>query len=315
MIQKKLSTVSKRGYIYRYLLIIKKLKAKPYASFNELHAYLEHQLIYLQMQDDLLDIGFSKRTFQRDLKEIRNIFGIDIEYSNAYKGYYIVQDQAENLNFQRMMEAFDVFNSLKIANDLTPYIHLEKRKPQGSEHLYGLLHAIRNRLQIRFTYKKFWDDDISQRTAEPYVLKEFKNRWYIMAKDRKDNVVKSFGLDRISNLEITSAKFIYPEDNIVEESYRYCFGIEGPSLEEPETILLSFDPIQGKYLKSLPLHHTQKIVLDNTEETRLQLKLHITRDFIMELLSFGGYVKVLAPQSLAEDVKAAHQEAIELYNE
>jgi predicted DNA-binding transcriptional regulator YafY len=305
--------MSKRGYISRYLLIIKKLKAKPYSSFDELHSYMEHQLSYLQMQDDLLEIGFSKRTFQRDLREIRNVFGIDIEYSKENKGYYILQDHAENMNFQRMMEAFDVFNSLKIANDQTPYIHLEKRRPQGSEHLYGLLHAIRNRLQVRFTYKKFWDDDISQRTIDPYVLKEFRNRWYIMAKDHKDNVVKSFGLDRISNLEITSAKFTYPEDNTIERSYRYCFGIEGPSLEEPEIIILSFDPIQGKYIKTLPLHHTQEIIADNEEETRLQLKLHITHDFIMELLSFGGYVKVLAPASLAEAVKAAHQDAIELY--
>ena len=90
------------------------------------------------------------------------------------------------MNFQRMMEAFDMFNSLNLAQDLTPFIHLEKRRPQGTENLYGLLHAIKNRLQIKFTYQKFWEEELSQRLAEPYALKEFKNRWYIMAKDSKD---------------------------------------------------------------------------------------------------------------------------------
>jgi N-dimethylarginine dimethylaminohydrolase len=72
--------MSKRGYISRYLLIIKKLKVKTYSTYEDLQAYIDRQFDYLQMQDDNLHIGFSKRTFQRDIREIRNIFGIDIEY-------------------------------------------------------------------------------------------------------------------------------------------------------------------------------------------------------------------------------------------
>jgi predicted DNA-binding transcriptional regulator YafY len=195
--------MSKRGYISRYLLILKKLKVNPYSSYEALKAYMENQFEYLQMQDDHLQIGFSKRTLQRDLKEIRNVFGIDIEYSKPNKGYFIIQNENENMNFQRMMEAFDMFNSLNLAQDLTPYIHLEKRKPQGTENLYGLLHAIKNKLKIKYTYHKFWDEEFSQRLVEPLALKEFKNRWYIIANDDKDNEIKTFALDRISELEIT----------------------------------------------------------------------------------------------------------------
>ncbi len=125
--------MSKRGYISRYLLILKKLKAKPYSTYEELQAYIENQFDYLQMLDDSLQVGFSIRTFQRDVKEIRNIFGIDIEYSKSKKGYFISQNEREHMNFQRMMEAFDLFNSLNLAQDLTPFIHLEKRRPQGTE--------------------------------------------------------------------------------------------------------------------------------------------------------------------------------------
>ncbi len=295
--------MSKRGYISRYLLILKKLKVKPYSTYEELQTYIENQFDYLQMQDDTLNIGFSKRTLQRDLKEIRNVFGIDIEYSKSQKGYFISQNENENMNFQRMMEAFDMFNSLNLAQNLTPFIHLEKRRPQGTENLYGLLHAIKNRLQVKFIYQKFWDEEISQRLVEPYALKEFKNRWYIIAKDSKDNNIKSFALDRLTNLEITNQTYQYPGNYSIEQSYRYCFGIISPNDEEPQDIILSFDPFQGKYIKTLPLHDTQQVLVDNDEEMKIKLRLCLTHDLVMELLSFGDNMKVIEPKSLAGQIK------------
>ena len=278
--------MSKRGYISRYLLILK---------------------------NDSLEINFSKRTLQRDIKEIRSLFGVDIEYSKANKGYFISQSEVENMNFQRMLEAFDMFNSLNLAQDLTPFIHLEKRRPQGTENLYGLLHAIKNRFQIKFTYQKFWDEEISQRIADPYALKEFKNRWYIMARDNKDDRIKSFALDRLTNLFITNRKYKLSESYNIEESFRYCFGIISPDDMEPQEIILSFDPFQGKYIKSLPLHNTQEILIDSDKEFQIKLKLCVTHDLIMELLSFGDNMKVLQPKSLIKEVKTAHQNAFKQY--
>ncbi len=305
--------MSKRGYISRYLLILKKLKVKPYSTYEELHGYIDNQFEYLQMQDDSLNIGFSKRTLQRDIREIRNTFGIDIEYSTKEKGYFISQGEMENMNFQRMIEAFDMFNSLNLAQDLTPFIHLEKRRPQGTENLYGLLHAIKNKFQIKFAYQKFWEDEISQRTVEPYALKEFKNRWYILAKDSKDGNIKSFALDRLKNLEITNRTFEFPKTYNIEENYHYCFGIISPNDEEPQEIILSFDPFQGKYIKTLPLHDTQQVLVDTEDELQIKLKLFVTYDLIMELLSFGDKMKVLEPKSLAKEIKEAHQKAVSQY--
>lgn len=305
--------MSKRGYISRYLLILKKLKVKPYSTYEELQAYIENQFDYLQMQDDTLNIGFSKRTLQRDLKEIRNVFGIDIEYSKTNKGYYISQSETENMNFQRMIEAFDMFNSLNLAQDLTPFIHLEKRRPQGTENLYGLLHAIKNKRKIKFTYRKFWEEEVSKRLVEPYALKEFRNRWYIMAKDSNENTIKSFALDRLANLEITSQPYQYPDNYSIEQKYRFCFGIISPNDEEPQDIILSFDPFQGKYIKTLPLHETQEVLADNNQETRIKLKLCLTHDLFMELLSFGDNMKVVEPKRLADEIKEAHKKAYKQY--
>ena len=305
--------MSKRGYISRYLLILKKLKVKPYSTYEELQIYIENQFDFLQMQDDTLNVGFSKRTLQRDIKEIRNVFGIDIEYSKTNKGYYISQSETENMNFQRMIEAFDMFNSLNLAQDLTPFIHLEKRRPQGTENLYGLLHAIKNKLKIKFTYQKFWEEELSQRIVEPYALKEFKNRWYVLAKDSKDNNIKSFALDRLTNLEITTQHYQYPDNYSIEQSYRYCFGIISPNGSDPQDIILSFDPFQGKYIKTLPLHETQQVLVDNDKETRIKLKLCLTHDLVMELLSFGDNMKVIEPKAFADEIKQAHKNAFKQY--
>lgn len=307
--------MSKRGYISRYLLILKKLKSKSYCSFEEIQEYIERQVDFLQMQDDSLMVGFSKRTFQRDLKEIRTNFGIDIEFSRSMKGYFIVQNDSENMNFQRMLEAFDLFNSLNVSQDLKPYIHLEQRTPVGTENLFGLIHAIKNHFQIEFLHKKFWEDQTKFRKVEPYALKEFKNRWYLVAKDLADDSLKTFGLDRISELQITGLKFIDPVNFDVREKFRFFFGIISPNELLPEEIILSFDPDQGRFIKSLPLHSTQEVVLENENEFRIKLKICITRDFVMELLSFGDTVKVIQPSSLKASIIEIYKNAISQYND
>jgi len=144
-------------------------------------------------------------------------------------------------------------------------------------------------------------------------LKEFKNRWYIIAKDLSDNNVKTFALDRLTNLEITNKKFEIPKAYNIEERFKYCFGIINPKDEEPKEIILSFDSFQGKYIKTLPLHETQQILIDNEDELQIKLKLCITHDLIMELLSYGDNMKVLKPKSLANKIKKVHFNAFKQY--
>ena len=298
--------MSKRESIARYNLIIKKLRKQP-ADFEQISTYLS-------LESELQEYNFnvSKRTFQRDLDDIRSLYNIDIVYDFSRKVYFIDLEEQPELN-ERILEAFDTFNALNITDRLSNYIHFEKRRPQGTENLYGLLHAIKNKVQISFSYKKFWEDEMSQRTAEPYALKEFKNRWYVLANDLKDNKVKSFALDRLTELEITRKKFQLPIDFDVNEHYKYCFGIISPNEHQPQEVILSFDPFQGKYIKTLPLHESQVILKDHEEELLIKLTLFLTHDFLMEILSYGDNVKVIQPESLIEELKASYENALKLY--
>lgn len=169
-------------------------------------------------------------------------------------------------------------------------------------------------MQIRYEYSKFWGEEgQEQRHADPYALKEFKNRWYLIALDHKDKKIKTFALERISALEITDRKFEYPHSFNVEENYKYSFGIVGPNANAPEQIILAFTPMQGRYVKSLPLHASQQIILENEQELQVQLTLFVTHDLLMELLSFGDQVKVLKPDSLLQEMRKLLKEAYEQY--
>ncbi|MDP4267465.1 MAG: WYL domain-containing protein [Bacteroidota bacterium] len=305
--------MSKKGYLSRYFLILNKIRNTRYITLNEIVDYLKYKFENYSLDDDDLRVGISKRTIERDIREIRTLFNIDIDYCRQNKGYYISNDSSENMNFQRMIEAFELFNSLNIAEDLSNHVYPEKRRPLGTEHIYGIIHSIKNRFLIKFKYHKYWEDTPSYREAEPVALKEFRSRWYVMAKDIRDNKIKSFGLDRIYDLEITNHKFKRPENYNINEIYKNCFGIINPDDLKPEKIILSFDPIQGKYVKSFPLHESQEIITENDDELRISLNLKITHDFIMELLSYGAEMKVIAPESLKKELCNVYKEALKLY--
>jgi len=299
--------MSKRESITRYSLIIKKLRKNP-STFNEISDYL---LLESELQE--YNFNVSKRTFKRDIEDISSLYNIDIVYDFSRKVYYIDFDEQPEIN-ERIFEAFDTFNALNISDRLSDYIHFEKRRPQGTENLYGLLHAIKNKVQICFSYQKFWEDNITSRIVEPYALKEFKNRWYVLANDLKDNKVKSFALDRLTELEITNKKFQLPNNFNTNEHFKFSFGIISPNGHEPQEVILSFDPFQGKYIKTLPLHESQVILKDNEQELLIKLNLYLTHDFFMEVLSFGDNVKVIQPESLIADLKRTYKNVLKLYS-
>ena len=306
--------MSKRGYIYRYRLIIEKLKKQPYSSGEDLKNYISgHINLFVDVEPNNEERTISLRTLQRDFKEISQLFGIDIAYHKQEKGYYIEDTGPDETHFKRMMEAFDLFHSLHLSQKADEIVHFEKRRYLGgTEHFSGLVYAIQQRKIVEFNYYKFDDDIITERTAEPYALKEFKNRWYLLSKDLKDGQFKTFSLDRIHDLHITHKTYTYPRSLDIEERFRYCYGIICPNAGEPEDIILSFDAFQGQYLKTIPLHHTQQVLLDTEQDFRIQLKLFITWDFIQELLTMVGTFNVVQPESLMLQLKEKFDAGIRL---
>lgn len=280
----------------RQLLLISKLRIRP-RSFEEIESILE-----LESEITGYKLMVSQRTLQRDIQQIASLYNIEIKNDRSRNVYEIVYDGSDAYK-NRMMESFEMFNALNLSSSLEQHIIPEKRKPAGTENLHGLLHAIKNKLEIKFTHEKYWEaaEGITQRHVQPLAIKEARNRWYLIAKDHKDNEIKTFGLDRITNLDITRTPFTPPEDYKPEQAFQYCFGVIGLA-SKPEKVVLSFTVEQGKYIQSLPLHHTQKEIAVTENEYRIELFVHPTYDFVMELMSIGNQVKVLEPESLRDTV-------------
>jgi len=268
--------MSKREYILRYFSIIKKLRFTQEATFNEIEDYLNQE-----SNNTGYKLSISKRTFQRDLDEIRSLFNIDIKYHFSRKVYYIPEDEQLDNQNHRILESFDIMNALNMTNHISSYVLLENRRPLGTEHMNGLLHAIQNHIIVSYDYLKFWEDEPSHRTVEPYALKEFKGRWYLLAEDRKDHILKTFGLDRIHNLTFASSTFKPKISTVkIREQFQHCFGIINPEDAEPEKVELVFDAEQGQYIKTYPLHASQKITKENESEVNVSLNILITHVYI-----------------------------------
>ena len=117
-------------------------------------------------EDDLAHSGeyaevkpFSKRTLQRDINDIREIYHIDIQYNKSIKKYEIVEDN--DLYAQNLFEAFDVFRALQNHGNLSKLIAFDHRYPKGTshpagtQHLSTLLQAIKQKKQLQLHYYKF----------------------------------------------------------------------------------------------------------------------------------------------------------------
>lgn len=286
--------MAKRDFIKRHLLIIELLRKRP-STYEEILSYLNNN------QDQIgYQLEISQRTLQRDLKEIDSIWGIEITYNRSKQAYEIESEAyASDETIQRTLESFDLISALKQSRKVGKNIFLEKRKSYGSEHFNGIMYAIDHNLVITFDHLSFTKEP-SARRCIPKAIKETQNRFYLIAYDLDVKEFRNFGLERVANLVITTQKESSPKINI-EKAYQHAFGIE--RYEEAEKIVLRFDMQQKEYVKSLPFHHSQRIISEDKNYFTLELFIHPTHDFLLEIMRHGPICEVLEPAMLREQVR------------
>ncbi len=291
----------------RFIHIINKVERKPYISFDDLKKSFSEEI--------------SKNTLQRDIEAIKNS-GILIQYDRSRNGYYIDNEVNYDLStLWKFIDAYQTFTILENSNGFSDFVYPEKRRPSNVEHLNPFIDAIKKSQLVQFCYykhsnrnegflitnplhskhvfKSLAGDEKSFRMVAPYVLKEFRGLWYLIGKDEKDGKIKTFGLDRISEIKLIGRKFEKDKKFNIKEKYRDTFGIYTPDENsQAEEIILAFDAENGKYLKANPLHHSQNILVDTANEFRISLHIHITLDFLQEILTRTWSLRVISPDSL-----------------
>ena len=271
------------------------------ATYPEIADYLE-----TQFAEKGLELKFTERTFQRDKLAIADVFGIQISYSRKKNAHFIEEEELE-LSQESVFDQLLLVEAYRETKGKADVMFFEPRRARGLEHLNGLIHAITQKKVLSFTYQKFWENEKSSKVVMPYALKEFKNRWYLLAADYQAKnpsfFLKTYGLDRISDLNISNTSF-KREDVDIEKAYKNSFGIISTLGKETQEILLKFDREQANYVKALPLHHSQTVIAENEAETIFRVSLVPTYDFQREILSYGKRVQVLAPESFIQELKA-----------
>ncbi len=172
----------------------------------------------------------------------------------------------------------------------------------GNEHLESILEAIKKKLVLQFEYYNYIKDEKTVRRVHPYLLKEYRNRWYLIGKSELKNKVVTFGLDRISNLLILETQFSVETSFNPDYFFQHSIGITVFD-EEPQEIVIRTNNVLSKYLTSQPLHHSQKLnkVLENGDHL-FSYFLLITYELKMAILGYGSDCEVVAPLSLRNQI-------------
>ncbi len=316
--------MAKLEQIQRLLSIVELLRNKPNGiTFEETKDFLGKRF-----EEKGFELKFSEKTFKRDRNLIAEILGIESKYQKSLGTFSINHEELEQ-DSENSLEDVLLIEAYRKSKKNSKIILFEKREPKGLYHFTDFVVAIKKHRVISFVYQKFYENQPEKRVVVPYALKESQNRWYLLATDfsveNKKSVedflsknekpkIKSFGLDRVSDVEIHHKRQLR-YDVILAESFKNSFGVSSTLDQTPQEIVLSFTPHQGQYIKSLPLHHSQEIVTDNEKELRIKLTLCPTFDFTQEILAHGHNVTVISPESFQNELKQEIKKMLNNYSE
>lgn len=289
------------------LLILNKVRQTGrFIPKDELLDYVNHCM------DDRY--GYSRitaRTLERDLDDIDEFFGIRISYNRTKRGYFIRDDYSSyDERISELMMNFDLINAIDRDANLSTFVLAEHHRPRYSEWLIPLVRAIRGLHPVSFSYVDYRNDCREKPfSVNPHYLKESNRRWYLLAYD--GSVMKTFGVDRIRRLTTDDSRTFRRDTSInVSELFKDCYGLWNDPSIPVEDIELRYDALDGRFVKSDPIHHSQRILADTPDELRIALRLRITNDFVMELLSRSRSLEVIKPQHLRERIGRVYEEAL-----
>ena len=244
----------------------------------------------------------SERQFHRYTDAVEELFDIEIKYSRTQRGYVVADREGiDNMGMRKwLIQTFSVNNILHESQDLKNRILLEE-VPSGQQHLTTIVDAMRESVALSMTYHSFHREEPSTFEVEPYCVKLFEQRWYMLGKSEGYDELRLYALDRIKALEPTERKFKLPKKFDATKFFEDYYGIIiGDEDFDVEPVALKVDWWQSKYLRTLPLHHSQVEVECNEEYSIFEYRLCPSFDFQQKLLSMGDSVGVLAPVLLKD---------------
>ena len=272
--------------------------------------YKAKKITYEDINQRWLDNDMSEskplpiRTFHKWRQAIEEMFGLIIENENSGQYRYYIQN-SEELKSGSMRSW--LFNTLTVSNLMMDSVSIKDKVlfeeiPDGEQYLPVILESLKKNLVLSMTYQSYSRDEANTFEVEPYCLKAFKQRWYLVAHSPYLNKIMIYALDRVKWLGLTDKSFKYPKNFYPEEFFDDCFGIIADQKVKVETVKLKVSAGQANYFRSLTLHQTQKEIERTDEYSVFTVRLRPTFDFRQEVLSQGCDIEVLEPKWFRDEV-------------
>lgn len=293
--------------INKHTWLIETIRRRGFITFNELSNLWENDK---RMSDGK---ELSRTNFNRWRKAIFEQFGIRISCSKGGDYTYSISNPeviAKNELKKWMLDSFSVNLLLNEHIALKDRILVESI-PSGLDHLPTVLTAMKEGKKVEIDYHPFDRENSAKLKVEPYCIKLFEHRWYILGHNER-NKMRNYSLDRVMSIKLLDEKFEMPEDFDAKDFFEPFFGIVVKS-EKRCRIVLRANKKQKHYLRTVPLHSSQVELQDCGDYADFELFLVPTYDFIMELLRAGSKIEVLKPASLRQKMKEWSSGIYELY--
>lgn len=290
-----------QSLISKYVWIIETIYKAGKISFKELNEKW--------LNDDISrGIDIPKRTFDNWRYVIWDMFGINIvnENRSEYR-YYIENKEDISKNGLRswLYNTFCVSNTLANSQNIKDRILLEY-VPSGQEYLQPIINAMKDNKVVNITYHSYWRDEGNNFNVQPYCVKLFRQRWYMVARSTDTYYYKKgprvYALDRIQSLHQKDETFEMPKDWDAKSYFEGCFGVIADHRIDCQAVKLKVSASQANYIRDLKMHESQQEIERHDEYSIFSYYLRPEYDFQQEILWNGENIEVLEPTWLRKEI-------------
>ncbi len=303
-----------QSLISKYVWVIETVYRAKKISFRDLNEK------WLRDTDISRGVDIPKRTFDNWRYAILDMFGIIIANENRgeYR-YYIENEKDISQNGLRswLYDTLCVSNALANSQSIKDRIILEY-VPSGQKFLQSIIDAMKENRVLNITYHSYWKDEENTFDVQPFCIKLFRQRWYLIARSTYsyyyEQGPRTYALDRIKDLHKMEETFEMPKDWNAEEYFDGCFGIIADQRVEPQNVKLKVSAGQANYIRDLKLHDSQEEIEKNDEYSIFSYMIRPEYDFMQEILRNGENMEVLEPDWLRQEMSGIIKRMNDKYN-
>lgn len=271
------------------------------------HKQLSYEEINALWRECCLGDGASLplRTFHQHKSAVEELFGIEIKCnpSNGYRYYISSPDTLKNDSIRKwLLNSFTLSNMITVGHNMKGRILFEEI-PRGAEYLQTVIDAMQKSKELHVDYHPFYGHRETY-NIQPYAMKVYHQRWYVVGYIKELGGIRNIALDRTLEMNLSATSFILPKDFDAEKYYANTIGIFVNEELKPTKVKIRAYGRQIEYLRSLPLHRSQKEGASKYGEfCEFEYKLCLTPELSTHILAMGENIEVLEPMELREEIK------------